>query len=95
MKRRNFLLTSLTAPTIITAFPLKNAFGQSPNERIGIGAIGVGGQGSGDTHSAARFGDVVAVADADLRHAVNIKNRSLSRFLFFQKCNKLQQIIRV
>ena len=74
MKRRNFLLTTLAVPTVLTAFPLRNALGQSPNERIGIGGIGVGGRGSGDTHSAARFGDVVAVADADLRHAVNIKN---------------------
>ncbi len=42
---------------------------ESPNDRLRIAAIGVGGRGMADTKQAARFGDVVAVCDADLRHA--------------------------
>jgi len=42
---------------------------KSKNDRPLVGAIGVGGQGTGILQSAARFGDVVAVCDADLDHA--------------------------
>jgi predicted dehydrogenase len=37
----------------------------SPNDRPGIALIGCGSQGRGDTKSASRFGDIVAVCDAD------------------------------
>ena len=42
---------------------------QSKNDRPLIAAVGVGGQGTGDLRWAARFGNVVAVCDADLAHA--------------------------
>jgi len=40
----------------------------SPNDRPLIALIGCGGQGSGDTVNAQRFGDVVAVCDVDKSH---------------------------
>ncbi len=41
----------------------------SANDRPGIGLIGCGGQGRGDTNWAKNFGNVIAVADVDERHA--------------------------
>ena len=41
----------------------------SPNDRPGIALVGCGGMGVGDAKNAARFGDVVAVCDADEAHA--------------------------
>ncbi|HMF61248.1 MAG TPA: Gfo/Idh/MocA family oxidoreductase, partial [Vicinamibacterales bacterium] len=41
----------------------------SANDRPGIALIGCGGMGRGDAKSASRFGDIVAVCDADESHA--------------------------
>lgn len=46
---------------------------RSKNDRPGIGAIGVGGRGTAILQQAARFGEVVAVCDADLQHAEKAK----------------------
>ncbi len=40
-------------------------FSQSPNERINIACIGVGGKGSSDTDQAANYGNLVALCDID------------------------------
>lgn len=40
---------------------------RSPNERVQIAAIGVGGKGSSDSGDAARLGDLVALCDIDQR----------------------------
>src|SRR5262245_49980914 len=42
---------------------------KSPNERPKVGLIGCGGMGTGDAKNARRFGDIVAVCDADRSHA--------------------------
>jgi predicted dehydrogenase len=42
---------------------------KSPNERPKIALIGCGGMGTGDAKNAKRFGDIVAVCDADRGHA--------------------------
>ena len=42
-------------------------FGRSPNERVNIACIGVGGKGSSDTDGAARYGEIVALCDIDDR----------------------------
>lgn len=85
MKRRNFLQTCLAAPLIIPAV----VSAQSPNERIGIALVGCGGQGTGDIKSAARFGEVVAVADADLAHAENVKKIFDGKPVVYQDYRKL------
>lgn len=96
MKRRDFLRHSaltgvsvITAPTLLTSFSQKNALGQSPNDRIGVGVIGAGGMGTGDAHSAARFGEIVAVADADLRHATAMKAAFSGKPEIYQDYRKL------
>jgi predicted dehydrogenase len=42
---------------------------RGPNDRPRIGAIGVGGRGSGIARSAAKYGDIIAVCDVDRAHA--------------------------
>jgi hypothetical protein len=39
--------------------------GQSPNERLGVGCIGVGGRGSGIGNQACQLGVKIACADVD------------------------------
>ncbi len=41
--------------------------GRSPNERVNIACVGVGGKGSSDTDGAARYGEIVALCDIDDR----------------------------
>ncbi len=41
----------------------------SPNDRPGVALVGCGGMGRGDANSARRFGDIVAVCDADENRA--------------------------
>ncbi len=48
---------------------------RSANDRLVLGAIGVGGQGTGIAHQARRFGDIVAVCDVDRQHAERAKER--------------------
>jgi predicted dehydrogenase len=38
---------------------------KSPNERLNIACIGVGGKGDSDSEQAARYGDIVAICDID------------------------------
>ncbi len=40
-------------------------FADSPNEKINIACIGVGGKGSSDTDHAANYGNIVAICDID------------------------------
>ncbi len=42
---------------------------EAKNDRPLVAAVGVGGRGLADTRAAARFGDIVAVCDADLERA--------------------------
>jgi len=78
--RREFLRRTAVSSAVGAAVPYwftgENARAEetkSKNDRPHIGAIGVGGQGSGDLRSAARFGEVVAVCDVDRRHAERAK----------------------
>ncbi|HYW79729.1 MAG TPA: Gfo/Idh/MocA family oxidoreductase [Thermoguttaceae bacterium] len=92
--RREFLRTSAAvgAAGAITPyfFTARTARAQeSKNDRPNIGAIGVGGQGTGDTNSAARFGDVVAVCDVDLNQAERVKARFDGKPDVYQDYRKL------
>ena len=49
---------------------------ESANDRLGIGAIGVGGRGSGIGSDAGRRGNMIAVADVDANHAQRFAGRS-------------------
>jgi len=79
ISRRRFLKTSLATAAatglpgwfiereLATAAPAPARPG--PNDRPGVALVGCGGQGRGDTGNARRFGDIVAVCDADIRRA--------------------------
>ena len=79
VSRRRFLKTTLTTAAatglpgwfiereLAAAAPATKRPG--PNDRPGVALVGCGGQGRGDTSSARRFGDIVAVCDADIRRA--------------------------
>jgi predicted dehydrogenase len=44
-----------------------HVFGRSPNGKVNVACIGVGGKGSGDTDAAALYGEIVALCDVDDR----------------------------
>ncbi|MBN2474164.1 MAG: Gfo/Idh/MocA family oxidoreductase [Pirellulales bacterium] len=80
--RRTFLRSAASLAAASTAVPyclpghgIRAAESNSPNDRPHIGAIGVGGRGSGILQQAAEFGQVVAVCDADLARAEQAKAR--------------------
>lgn len=70
--RREFLHTAAATAGSVAYFPWtqKSFANQSKNDRPRIGGIGLGGMGSGDCRGHARFGDIVAVADVDTKHAL-------------------------
>ena len=45
--------------------PLRALQEQSPNERINVASIGIGGKGDGDSAQAAKHGNLIAVCDID------------------------------
>ena len=64
--RRNFLgNVSTGAVGFWVAGHSQFAFGKSPNERLSIAGIGVGGKGKSDIDQAGQFGDIVAICDID------------------------------
>ena len=76
--RRRFIKQSAATAVATSAtayFPWsEKAFAnESKNDRPVIGGIGLGGMGSGDCRGHARFGDIVAVADVDQKHADRAK----------------------
>jgi predicted dehydrogenase len=64
--RRQFLRTSaLTGIGFWIAAGSEAAESQSPNGRIAMAGIGIGGKGADDTNEAGRLGDMVAICDVD------------------------------
>ena len=79
--RRSFLKHSAAAATagaVVGYFPgAQPAFAaDSPNDRPGIGCIGVGSMGSGDAKGHAKYGDILAVCDVDAKRADKAKEDS-------------------
>ena len=77
--RRSFLKSAGSAAAVggsVAYFPWsEKAFANdSKNDRPLIGGIGLGGMGSGDCRGHASFGDVVAIADVDQKHAERARN---------------------
>jgi len=78
--RRSFLRTTTTLTAGATLawpyhFTSACAAAKSKNDRPNIGAVGVGGRGSGILQQAAQFGDVIAVCDVDVRHVERARQR--------------------
>jgi predicted dehydrogenase len=63
--RRGFLGTSLLAASSLPFASPAILSARSPNERIRLAAVGVGGKGWVDISSASKHGDVVAYCDVD------------------------------
>jgi predicted dehydrogenase len=71
--RRDFLRASaagsMLAPWLTPAGRTLAEEMRPQNERPRLALIGAGGQGSGDARGASQFGDFLAIADVDRRHA--------------------------
>ena len=66
LHRRRFLQgMSLAGVGYWVAGHNRNVFSDSPNERVNIACIGVGGKGSSDTDQAGNHGNIVALCDID------------------------------
>lgn len=84
ISRRSFLRTSGTAVGAGLALPswladLSYGLAQetaSPTSRLRLGAIGVGGQGTGIMRRAMDYADLLAVCDVDSDHAARAKGES-------------------
>ena len=64
--RRKFLQASAAASlSYWVAGGIKAAESRSPNERIQLGCIGVGGKGKSDVQNASKFGKIYALCDVD------------------------------
>ncbi len=91
--RRQFLRCVAAATGALVPYGFtRRATGQqarSKNDRPLIAAIGVGGQGTAILKSAARFGDVVAVCDADLKNAERAKELFGGKPAVYQDYRKL------
>ncbi|MBX7072734.1 MAG: Gfo/Idh/MocA family oxidoreductase [Pirellulales bacterium] len=62
---------------------------KSKNDRLVLGAIGVGGQGSSIADQSRRFGDIVAVCDVDLGRAEEAKAKFGGKAEVYQDFRKL------
>ena len=64
--RRHFLKTAgVTAAGFWVAGGVSSQAQDSPNERLGMAAIGVEGKGHSDSNDAAKHGDMVAICEVD------------------------------
>lgn len=84
--RRDFLATGVAVPMLFLG---RYTYGQSANEAIGIGAIGVGGRGSGIGNEAARFGVMLACADVDRSHASRFASRYEGKCEIYEDYRKI------
>lgn len=77
--RRQFMKKTTAGAAAIGFVPYfastQKAFANTmKNDRPGIGCIGTGSMGMGDSRGHAGFGDILAVCDVDSRHAERAKN---------------------
>ncbi|MGH7170863.1 MAG: Gfo/Idh/MocA family protein, partial [Gemmataceae bacterium] len=87
--RRQFIQqTGLAGLGFWVAGGLTPAFSRSPNEKLNIAGIGVGGKGSGDIDQAGKLGNVVAICDID----DNTLNGKAKRFPKAKKYNDFRKM---
>jgi len=90
--RRKFVQTSAAAMALAS-----NPFwstsraraDEAKNERPLVGAIGLGGQGTGDARRASQYGDVVAVCDVQRQHCERAKEKHFNKADIFEDYRKL------
>ena len=74
--RRRFLqTTAATGVGFWVAGGLQAAESKSPNERIAMASVGIGGKGSGDSADAGGSGDMVAICDIDTKRLEGAQKR--------------------
>ncbi|MFO0870116.1 MAG: Gfo/Idh/MocA family oxidoreductase [Pirellulales bacterium] len=74
--RRVFLESAaLAGAGYFVAAGTRPALSQSPNEKLNVACIGVGGKGGSDSSNAAQFGNVVAICDVD-RNTLESKGKA-------------------
>jgi predicted dehydrogenase len=79
--RRRFLQSTAATGVglcIVTGLQAK----ESPNERIGMASVGIGGKGSSDSADAGNNGDMVAICDVDTNRLQAAQNRFPKAKLF-------------
>ena len=90
--RRRFVQTSASLAAL-AATPYwatsRSRADESKNERPLLGAIGLGGQGTGDARRASGYGDIVAVCDVQRQHAERAKEKHFAKADIFEDYRKL------
>ena len=72
--RRDFLkTTAVTGVGFWVAGGVAAQESKSPNEKLAVASVGVGGKGSSDIANAARWGNIVGLCDVDQRTLANAK----------------------
>lgn len=96
MSRRRFLQAAPAAGVLggvaaywVGGLPARAGSFRAKNDRPLVAAIGVGGRGLYDAREAARFGDVVAVCDADVQRAEQARIALGGKAAVFQDYRKL------
>ncbi len=96
LSRRALLQSAVTAGSLagaarywVTDEPARAGFYQAKNDRPLIAGVGLGGRGLYDLKWAAKFGDVVAVCDADLERAEKAKAAVGGKAAVFQDYRKM------
>lgn len=99
--RRKFLkstATGVVSGTVLPSFLADLCYGyqktnREKNDRPRLGAIGVGGQGTGIMNRAREFADLIAVADVDSRHVARaVQNTSAESLADYRKLLERQDI---
>ncbi len=82
LNRRHFLKAAAAFPTLISASALGANGATAASDRIVMGCIGVGSQGSGNMREFLHYEEVqvIAVCDVDSRHRERAKNMVDSRY---------------
>jgi predicted dehydrogenase len=87
-RRRFMQATAMSGVGFWVAGGLRAAPSKSPNEKIAIASIGLGGKGSSDSNDAGTHGDMVAICDVDentLNNAGEKRFPKAKRFTDFRK----------
>ncbi len=91
--RRDFLQHTAALAAAGSAIPhfftAGTAKARSANDRLGVGAIGTGGMGSGIGHNAGNRGEMRACADVDRNHAERFAERYEGRCAIYQDYRRL------
>ncbi len=93
LSRRDFLqrssMLAVSAGAVPYFFSSRAAQANAANDRLGVGAIGTGGMGSGIGHRAGNQGEMRACADVDLSRAEAFAERYEGRCTVYQDYRRL------